>query len=121
MHQTLTWTVGLPGSSHAETALARRGNIGVSFNFIIVQTGIKARRCSSTWGEDRVCLGRDLVGSCWLEKGGSGSNKEGQQEGKDRLLHGGCHVKVESQEQQESLGKRIYDVGFTKNEKRSVR
>jgi hypothetical protein len=72
MQSRHTWTGGLPGSSHAETALAGRGNAAVLGDIRVVKG--RVARSSSTREELRLGLNLDLVGDGRAEKGGRGSN-----------------------------------------------
>jgi hypothetical protein len=88
----LTWTVGLPGSSHAETTFAGWGNVSVGLDFIIVQAGIKVRGgITAARNKDggRCFHSGNLVRLSGTEKGGGHAQDQGKQDGKDWLLHGG--------------------------------
>lgn len=85
---TRTWTVGLPGSSHAETTLAGGGDVGVSFDFFIVQPSIKGRSPSTTARDENVAFdSRKLVRSRRAEKRCGRTKKEGKEKGGNSLLH----------------------------------
>jgi len=85
--QPANWTIGLPGSSHAETTLAGRGNVGVLSDLRIIQAGIHYR---SSTAREQGRLGfsfNDLVRRNRAEEGSSRSNKEGKQKSVDSVLH----------------------------------
>jgi hypothetical protein len=84
----LTWTVGLPGSSHAETTFTGRRNVGIDFDVNIVQTSVKSG--TSTTRNENVRFRFTCGNLVWLsgtEKGRSHSQDERKQDGKDWLLH----------------------------------
>lgn len=73
----------MPGSSHAETALAGRGDVGILSNVGVVQQGFGSK------GQE-LWLGRsfNLVGGSRAEKRGCGANEDGKQDAGDDFLHG---------------------------------
>ena len=82
---SLTWTIGLPGSSHAETTLAGRSDVAIGLDFIVIEAGIKDS-ASSTGDENR--FGGNLVRDSGTVKGRSAAHDDGKQENKDSVLHG---------------------------------
>ena len=86
----LTWTIGLPGSSHAKATLARGSDVTIRFNLSIIKTRIKAFGASTTGNKD--CLidlrSRNLVRCHGAVKGGYSTDDDGEQESKDGILHG---------------------------------
>lgn len=88
----LTWTVGLPGSSHAETALARGRNVRVSLNGRVIEAGVTEWRIAgggtSTGHKDvGADVGRNLVRDCGLKEGRGSTEEEGKEEGGNGGLH----------------------------------
>lgn len=85
-----TWTGGLPGSSHAEAALASRGDVGVLSNVGIVQQVSKGHEIWF-WSLNLSYL----VGGSRTEKCGCGSNEDGKQDAGDDFLHDGDAFRLE--------------------------
>lgn len=81
----LTWTIGLPGSSHAEATLAGWSDVAIGLDFIVVKASIKLR-ASSTWEEDS--FSGHLVWDSRAVEGSSATDDDGKQESKDSVLHG---------------------------------
>ncbi len=71
----LTWTIGLPGSSHAETTLAGRSDVAVGLDFIVIEAGIEDST-SSTGDEDG--FGGNLVRDSGTVKGGCAADDDGK-------------------------------------------
>ena len=86
----LTWTIGLPGSSHAKATLARGSDVTIRFDLSIIKTRIKAFGASTTGNKD--CLvdlrSGNLVGCHGAVKGGYSTDDDGEQESKDGIFHG---------------------------------
>jgi len=74
----------LPGSSHAETALAGGSDIAIGLDFIVVEAGIEDS-ASATGHEDS--FGGHLVRDSGTVKGGSAADEDGKHENKDGVLH----------------------------------
>jgi hypothetical protein len=87
MQSRHTWTSGLPGSSHAETALAGRGDVAVLGDVSVVKG--RVARSSSTREELWLGLNLHLVGDGRAEKGGCGSDEEGKQDAGNNFFHRG--------------------------------
>lgn len=81
--------IRLPGSSHAEAALAGGSDVTIGLNFGVVKAGIKDFGTSTTGNEYSVVNLRsgDLVGNSWTVESGCAANDNGEQESKDGVLH----------------------------------
>jgi hypothetical protein len=85
----LTWTIGLPGSSHAEATLAGGSDVAIGFDFVVVEAGIKDIGTSTTGDENGLVdfRGGHLVGNGGTVKGGAATDDDGEQESEDGVLH----------------------------------
>ena len=81
----LTWTIGLPGSAHAEATLAGGSDVAIGLDFIVVEAGVKDIT-QSTGVEDNFA--GNLVRGHGAVEGGSAADNDGNQESKDSVLHG---------------------------------
>lgn len=73
----------MPGSSHAEAALAGRGDVGILGNVGVVQQGFSSK--GQELGLDSRAL--NLVRGGRAEKGGCGTNEDGKEDAGNNFLH----------------------------------
>jgi hypothetical protein len=73
----LTWTIGLPGSSHAKATLAGWSDVAIGLDFVVVKAGIESGT-STTWDKDGLVDSGDLVRGSRAVKGGSSADDDGE-------------------------------------------
>lgn len=74
----LTWTIGLPGSSHAKATLAGGSDVAIGLDFVVVKAGIEDGGTSTTGDEDGLVDSGDLVWNSRAVKGGRATDNNGE-------------------------------------------